>query len=202
MKNTIQLVFILIASFSAYSQTNSLNKHSLSLDFGSIRNRYVYPMNSLTYHSPVFTKYRIDLSLRLRSYGTWYIFSKSAYDFTPIAKLYLKEEKNTLNFFVGLGLDARLRLLNDERANVSSSVEPILALGMTGNFEKVSFSLPQWTRFYSNGISFSVLPEGSFHISEKFSAFARYELSYLSVYKNLTHEWRQDCFIGVKYNWE
>lgn len=202
MKNTIHLLFVLIVSFSANSQTNSLNKHSLSLDFGSIRNRYVYPMNSLTYQSPVFTKFRINFSLRLRSYGTWYLFSKSAYDFTPIAKIYLKDEKSKLNYFAGLGVDSRIRLVNDERADVSSSAEPIVALGMTGNFKKVSFSLPQWTRFYSNGISFSVLPEGSFHFSEKFSAFARYELSYLSVYKNLTREWRQDCFIGVKYSWE
>jgi hypothetical protein len=202
MKNTIHLLFVLIVSFSAFSQTNSLNKHSLSLDFGSVRNRYVYPMNSLTYQSPVFTKYRIDFSVRLRSYGTWYLFSKSAYDLTPIAKIYLKDEKSTFNYFVGLGVDARIRLVNDERADVSSTAEPILALGMTGNFKKVSFSLPQWTRFYSNGISFSLLPEGSFHFSEKISAFARYELSYLSVYKNQTHEWRQDCFIGVKYNWD
>ncbi len=202
MKNVTHLLFVLIVSFSAYSQTISMNKHSVSLDFGSVRNRYVYPMNSLTYQSPVFTKYRIDFSVRLRSYGTWYLFSKSAYDFNPIAKLYLKDEKSILNYFVGLGVDARIRLVNDERADVSSSTEPIVALGMIGNFKKVSFSLPQWTRFYSNGISFSVLPEGSFHFSEKFSAFARYELSYLSVYKNQTHEWRQDCFIGVKYSWE
>lgn len=202
MKNVTHLLFVLIVSFSAYSQTISMNKHSVSLDFGSVRNRYVYPMNSLTYQSPVFTKYRIDFSVRLRSYGTWYLFSKSAYDFTPIAKLYLKDEKSILNYFVGLGVDARIRLVNDERADVSSSTEPIVALGMIGNFKKVSFSLPQWTRFYSNGISFSVLPEGSYHLSEKFSAFARYELTYLSVYKNLTHEWRQDCFIGVKYSWD
>lgn len=202
MKNTIQLLFVLIVSFSAYSQTNSLNKHSLSLDFGSLRNRYVYPMNSLTYQSPVFTKYRIDFSARLRSYGAWYLFSKSAYDFTPIAKVYLRDEKSTFNYFVGIGLDARIRLVNDERADVSTSAEPIVVLGMNGNIKKVSFTLPQWTRFYSNGISFSILPEGNFHFSEKFSAFARYELSYLSVYKNMTHEWRQDCFIGVKYNWD
>jgi len=50
--------------------------------------------------------------------------------------------------------------LNDIRSTATTSVEPLVALSANGNFEKWNFRAPLWTRFYSNGIAFTILPEG------------------------------------------
>lgn len=191
------ILFFFIFSPLYGQEKENLSKHQLSVDFGSFRNRYLYPITDLQYRSPLLKKVNLKVSTRLRSYSTLFFFSKGSYDFTPLAEYYFIKTIKPIYFSAGVGLDTRIRLVNDERSEATSSAEPLISLTIYGIYKKLSLKIPYWTRFYSNGISFSLLPETSYQIGKRFSLFLRYELSYLSVYKVSTHEWRQDCFFGT-----
>lgn len=198
MRKYLAIILFLICLSSFGQEKNSFTNHQLSVDIGSFRNRYLYPITDIQYSSLVLQKVNLKFSARLRSYGTLYFYSKSAYDFTPLVEYYFTKTIKPIYFSAGIGLDTRIRIINDDRSEATSSAEPIISMTLHGNFKKLSFSAPLWTRFYSNGISFTLLPEASFQIGRRFSIFVRYELSYLTIYKASTHEWRQDNFIGTR----
>lgn len=191
------ILFIFVFSPLHGQEKYNLSKHQLSVDFGSFRNRYLYPITDLQYRSPLLKKVNLKFSARLRSYGTLFFYSKSSYDFTPLAEYYFTKTIKPIYFSAGVGIDTRIRLVNDERSLATRSAEPLISLTIHGNYKKISFNIPYWTRFYSNGISLTILPEVSCQIWKQFYLFLRYELSYLSIYKISNHEWRQDCFIGT-----
>jgi len=197
MKKSLAILFICVFHPVFGQEKDYLSKHQLSGDLGSFRNRYAYPISNLKYTSPILKNINLKFSGRLRSYGTLFFFSKSSYDFTPLAEYYFTKTTKQIYFSAGLGLDARIRLVNDEGSNATSSAEPLISLAIHGRHKKLSFSAPYWTRFYANGISLTLLPEASYQLGTHFSIFFRYELSYLSIYKVSAHEWRQDCFIGT-----
>lgn len=198
MKKLLSLILFISVFFPSHGQEkDNLSKHQLAVDFGSFRNRYLYPITDLKYSSPLLKKANLRFSARLRSYGTLFFYSKNSYDFTPIAEYYFIKKTNLLYFSVGLGLDTRIRLIHDERSIATSSVEPLISFTIHGNYKKIYFNTPIWTRFYSNGISFSLLPEISYQIGKRFSLFLRYEMSSLSIYNPSTYEYRQDNFIGT-----
>ena len=180
-------------------EKTAFNSHQLSIDFGSYRNRYLYPVTDIQYSSPLLQAVNLKFSTRLRSYGTLFFFSQSAYDLTPMAEYYFSREAKTLYFSVGLGLDARIRLVPDERSEAISSVEPMLTFTTHVNLKKIAFNVPLWTRFYSNGISLALLPEVTYRIHERASIFLRYEMSYLMLSNSSSSEFRQDDFFGVQY---
>ena len=198
MRKYLVIISFLICQSSFGQEKNNFYNHQLSVDFGSFRNRYLYPITDIQYNSPVLQKINMKFSARLRSYGTLYFYSKSAYDFTPLAEYYFTKTIKPLYFSAGIGLDTRIRILNDDRSEATSSAEPIITMTLHGNYKKLSFNVPLWTRLYSNGISFTLLPEVSFQIGKRFSIFSRYELSYLTIYKASTYEWQQDSFIGTR----
>jgi hypothetical protein len=198
MKKLFPLILFVLTFSSSYSQVNdNLFKHELSLDFGSFRNHYLYPITDLKYNSPLLKKMNLKFSARLRSYGTLFFYSKSSYDFTPLVEYYFTKTIKPIYFSACVGIDTRIRLVNDERSEATSSAEPLISLTIHGHHKNFSFNTPFWTRLYSNGISFTLLPESSYQIGKRFSIFFRYELSYLSFYKVSTREWRQDSFIGT-----
>jgi hypothetical protein len=196
-KYLIILLLLIICPLSYGQEKNIFSNHQLSVDLGSYRNRYLYPITDLEYGSPVIRKINVRLSLRLRSYSTLYFFSKSAYDITPLAEYYFTKAVKPIYFSAGIGLDARIRLVHDNRSAAGSSAEPLVSLTFHGNYKRFFFDMPLWTRFYSNGISFALLPEASVQISKRFSILIRYELSFLDIYRASVHEWRQDCFTGT-----
>ncbi len=202
MINRLLIFFaLLIPEFTFAQESESLTQHKITFDFGSFRNRYAYAMNNVQYISPIFTAKHIRVSARLRSYGTWFVFSKIAYDLTPIAEIVFSETTRPLYFSAGIGADIRLRILNDERSEAVSSAEPLLSISANGQLGKFDYQVPLWTRFYSNGISFALLPEARWNFKQKWNAFLRYELSYLSIYGGESHEWRRDCFVGAGFRW-
>ena len=191
---------LLLLSFisTTFGQNKSaLLNQQLSIDFGSFRNRYAYPITDLKYSAPLLMHGKVRYSARLRSYGTLFFFSKSAYDVTPIVEYYFSKNRTPIYFSAGIGLDARIRLVHDERSDAKSSAEPLLTFTMHGNYKKLTFNAPFWSRFYSNGISFSLLPEASYKLHNTYSLFFRYEITYLTSYQQATHEWQRDCFIGA-----
>jgi hypothetical protein len=201
MKKILLLAIILWNSNLLFSQENrAFSQHELSVDFGSLRNRYVFPMTDIRYKTPVLSKIPFQFSVRMRAYGTLFFVSKTAYDFTPIAEYLFKKESSTYYFTAGLGFDSRLRFVNDIRSTATTSVEPLVALSANGNFEKWNFRTPLWTRLYSNGIAFTILPEASYRINENIGLFGCYEWSLLSFYGIKSHEWRRDLFVGVSFN--
>lgn len=201
MKKILLLAIILWNSNLLFSQENrAFSQHELSVDFGSLRNRYVFPMTDIRYKTPVLSKIPFQFSVRMRAYGTLFFVSKTAYDFTPIAEYLFKKESSTYYFTAGLGFDSRLRFVNDIRSTATTSVEPLVALSANGNFEKWNFRTPLWTRLYSNGIAFTILPEASYRFNENIGLFGRYEWSLLSFYGIKSHEWRRDLFVGVSFN--
>lgn len=198
MKKVIFTLCLIGSAYLSYSQTkNSFDNHQFSIDFGSFRNRYLFPINDIRYCSPVFSKFNIRFSVRVRSYGTLYFFSKIAYDFTPIGEIYFTQKIQPVYFSARIGFDTRIRLLKDERSQEISSLEPLICLAIHGNYKKFSLTMPLWTRFYSNGISFALMPEISYLFGKRLSIFYRYEGSLLSIYKAAPSEYRQDMFIGA-----
>lgn len=200
MKKILLLAIVLWNANLFFSQENPVfSQHELSVDFGSLRNRYVFPMTDIRYKTPVLSKIPLQFSVRMRSYGTLFFVTKTAYDFTPIAECVFKKESSAYYFTAGLGFDVRLRFVNDSRSTATTSVEPLVALSANGNFEKWNFRTPLWTRFYSNGIAFTILPEASYKFTEKIGLFARYEWSLLALYGGKSHEWRRDLFVGASF---
>lgn len=191
--------FVALAPSSHAQDRDDVITHKISLDFGSMRNRYLYPFTNVRYTSPLLQKVNLRFSLRLRSYGTLFIFTKSAYDFTPMAEYFFTKKAKPICFSAGLGMDMRVRLVKDERSSAVSSAEPLVSLGMFTQYKKFRLTLPLWTRFYSNGISFSLLPELSYQIN-KVSLFFRYEISTLNTYAGV-QEWRNDSFVGLQFSW-
>ncbi len=200
MKKILLLLIVLWNAIPLFSQESSaFSQHELSVDFGSLRNRYIFPMTDIRYKTPVLSKIPLQFSVRMRSYGTLFFVTKTAYDFTSIAEYVFKKKSSAYYFTAGLGLDARLRFVNDSRSTATTSIEPIVVLSANGNFEKWNFSAPLWTRLYSNGIAFTILPEASYNFNEKIGVFARYEWSLLSLYGAKSHEWRRDLFVGASF---
>lgn len=198
MKKQLLLLFFLTTSGFLFAQDKSVfSNHELSLDFGSIRNRYLYPITDIKYCSPLMKKVDLKFSARLRSYGTLYFYSNSAYDFTPVMEYYFSKNVKPLYFSAGVGVDTRIRLVHDERSAIANSAEPIISLALNGVYKKISFCVPLWSRFYNNGISLTVLPEISFRSGNSISIFIREECSLLSIYQSASTEWRQDFFIGT-----
>jgi hypothetical protein len=144
------LIIILFISvfFPSYGQEkDNLSKHQLTVDFGSFRNRYLYPITDLKYSSPLLKNVNLKFSARLRSYGTLYFYSKSSYDFTPLVEYYFTTTIKPFYFSTGVGLDTRIRLVNDERSEATSSAEPLISLTIYGNYKKLSFKSSLGTRF-------------------------------------------------------
>ena len=197
MRKVLFLCFI-VSNFIHAQEQNSLTKNTISVDFGSLRNRYIYPKTDIIFTSSLIKSSAFRVSARLRSYGTLYFFSKSAYDVTPLVEYYFSKTEKPLYFSAGIGLDTRIRLVNDSRSTATSSVEPLLSLALHGNYKKVSYSLPLWTRWYSNGMAYTILPQINWNLSEKNALFVRYEMNYLRISKNVSSEWSQDLFLGLK----
>ena len=197
MRKLFFLCFI-VSNFIHAQEQNSLSKNTISVDFGSLRNRYIYPKTDIIFTSSLIKSSAFRVSARLRSYGTLYFFSKSAYDVTPLVEYYFSKTEKPLYFSAGIGLDTRIRLVNDSRSTSTSSVEPLLSLALHGNYKKVSYSLPLWTRWYSNGMAYTILPQINWNLSKKNALFVRYEMNFLRISKNVSNEWNQDVFVGLK----
>ncbi len=195
-----QLFFLclLLSKFIHSQEISSLNKSSFSVDFGSLGSRYIYPKTDINFSTSLIKSSVFRVSARLRSYGTLYFFSKTAYDFTPLMEYYFTKTEQLLYFSAGIGMDARIRLVHDSRSPATSSVEPLVSLALHGNYKKVSYSVPLWTRWYSNGMAYVILPQLNWELNEKNVLFVRYEMNYLRISKNISREWSQDVFVGLK----
>lgn len=202
MKKAMVLLLWTICSALPAQENVLRNSHQLSYDAGTLRNRYIYPATNVQYTAPVLKRLPVQLSVRLRSYGAYWIFSKSAYDITPLAGYHFTAATSPFGFAAGAGADIRLRLLNDERSEATSSAEPLVFAAGTFTSNRFYAKLPFWTRFYSNGISFTLLPEAGWHCGKHLQLFLRHEQSLLSIYGLQTHEWRGDWFIGLAVHWQ
>lgn len=201
-KQLYSFLFTLI-SLTLFGQKHHVfTNHQLSVDFGSIRNTYFYPITNIKYSSPILKKANFTYSARLRSYGSLFFFSKSAYDITPYTEYFFNTTKRPFYFSVGIGFDARIRLVNDNRSEAKSSIEPMICLTSYGKFKRFSFNVPLWSRFYSNGFSLTILPEASYQLNNRFSLFLRNEISYLTLFNISDREWRQDLFVGTQFSFK
>jgi hypothetical protein len=197
-----RVLFIIMAFFCCAltaQDKNYLDHHELSLDFGSMRNRYIYPITNIRYTSPLFLKEKLKCSLRLRSYGSWYLYSPSAYDLSPLLEYFFEHDKDRYYYSAGAGLDTRLRFIHDERSAAQSSAEPFISLAAHFKMKRFVQHYPLWTRFYSDGISFTWQPELNFELGKKVFLMGRYELGFIKLYSHPSHEWRHDFFIGLQY---
>lgn len=181
---------------------NFLQNHTLTADIGTIRLKYPYAITEIAYSSPLLKKVNLKFSGRIRSYGTWFFYSKSGYDITPTIEYYFTKKLKPVYFSVGVGLDTRIRLSNDIRSEAKTSAEPMIMGGVHGRYKNFTYSIPIWNRYYSNGISVSFLPQVAYQVSPRLSLFFKYELNLLALYKPSSFEVQQDCFIGTHiYFW-
>ena len=139
-------MWVYVISFS-HAQENKQLKSTISTDFGSYRNRYLYPITNIIYT----TSLRNELLFysRIRSYGTLFYFSKTAYDITPILE-YKLLNKTTCKLFVGIGSDMRIRLEKDSRGTQVSSIEPLVSINTSFHQTNWILNTPLWTRLYNN----------------------------------------------------
>ena len=99
MRKLLSFILFISVIFPSFGQeADNLSKHQLSLGFGSFRNHYLYPMTDLKYNSPLLKKVNLIFSARLRSYGTLFFYSKSSYDFTPLAEYYFAKTIKPIYF--------------------------------------------------------------------------------------------------------
>ena len=187
---------LLLCVFSiCYSQENQLGKSTMSTDFGSYRNRYLYPITNLKYTTSIKNDWLV--SVRVRSYGTLFYFSKTAYDITPMIE-YKVIDRQTWKLYTGIGSDVRLRFEKDIRGTQESSVEPMLSISPYFYKKQWVFNSPLWTRIYSNGIGLTILPEIKYQFHPSWCVYGRYELSYFTVYRTDNSQVQRDCFIGIQ----
>lgn len=189
MRNVVFPLIILFC-FSAFSQ----EKGSISVDFGSWRTKYLYPITNVRYESPYFLK-NVQVQARLRSYGTLFFASKDGYDISPIVTYRFQKAEKSTAFHVGLGVDTRIRLVKDSRAHVSSSAEPFVYADFQYAFKKFQLKIPIWNRYYANGFGVSVLPEIRLNVGKQASIFTRLEVNYMAIY-GYEHAVTNDVFLG------
>jgi hypothetical protein len=192
--NSLVMMLLCIISLS-YAQEKQQVKSTISTDFGSYRNRYLYPITNVTYTNSL--RKELLFSARIRSYGTLFYFSKTAYDLTPIIEHSLINNSNW-KLYAGLGADLRLRLEKDRRGTQATSMEPLLSISPYFYRSKLIFKTPLWTRFYTNGIGFTLIPEIKYQFHSQWSVYGRYELSYFTNYQQDNYQFQRDCFIGIQ----
>lgn len=201
MKKVVFLLLFATVFVNAFGQQNTENTSELSVDFGSFRNRYLFPITNIRYQSALLNAIDLNFSARLRSYGSLFFWSKSAYDLTLWSEYYFTLKSDRLKVSTGLGMDTHFNLIKDIRSSAFSSVAPLASVSVQCNSNAFKLAVPLWSRFYSNGISLSALPEISFRATKKIKVFTRYEISHLMVYQTGENEWQQDIFIGAGISW-
>lgn len=163
--------------------------------FGSLRNRYPYPVTDVNFRMVLFNGKGL-LDARLRAYGLKSLFNGKNYDLAVYAHKAYAVDENLAGYF-GAGAELMLRLNGDDRSQATSGVQPLLVFGSMLHEKKFYFNVPIWTRFYGNGISFSILPEPSYKVRDV-QFFVRYELSLLALYHG-GHEWRHESMLGCYF---
>lgn len=179
----------------SYAQEKQQCKSIISTDFGSYRNRYLYPITNVTYTTSL--RNELLFSARIRSYGTLFYFSKTAYDITPILE-YKWVDKSVWKLYAGIGADQRLRFEKDKRGTQVSSMEPIVSISPYFRKPKWIFTAPLWSRFYNNGVGFTLLPEIKYKLYTLWYIYGRYEISFLTNYRSTNYQFQRDCFIGIQ----
>ncbi|MBK8807040.1 MAG: hypothetical protein IPO21_10485 [Bacteroidales bacterium] len=187
------------ADYKISNKTSATKNHTIQISFGSFRNSYFYPMTNLGYQYEIINKHRFRTSANLRSYGTLFFFTKSAYDISQLTELNILHKKsNSLGLFLGLGIDCRLRLVKDERSTARSGVEPIISIVPEFQNEHILFRIPFQTAFYSNGLALRIIPEFGYNINKVWQLYISYGMSYYTIYQTKANEWRRDSFLGVR----
>lgn len=199
MKKIAITCCILMIAFSGFTQ-DTLSTRELRFEIGSYRNKYLYPISNIKYYSNLLTNVNLNFSTELRCYGSWYIIHEDAYDLTPIVQYYFTNEASPFNASAGVGLNARLRMVNDVRSEAESSVEPLVNISLYSYVKQCTFHIGNWARFYANGIAYTFLPEFNYTFDNGFGIVCRYELTYLKIYNTDVNDWQRDCFFGVNYH--
>lgn len=176
-------------------------KH-IGVAVGSIRNRYPYPVTDACFHSQMGYQSPIRVYARLRAYGIRSIANGHDYDLTIHGCYEFGSDSSGMTTYAGLGLETMIRIQGDDRSQATSGVQPMVVMGIRADHGRLYLNFPLWTKFYSNGISISAVPEFGYPLNKKFDVYLRPELSWLSFYNGSGHEWRYDMLIGCYYIFE
>lgn len=194
MKSFLLTILVCLLSTTCFAQLDTSNKAQYGFGFGSLRDRYPYPITDFLYTSKMKKDFRI--AVRLRSYGLASIFNGKDYDLSATMDYYKKLSPFVV-LYGGLGAELMLRLNKDSRSQAENGVQPIVKIGVQATRKRFTGYLPIWTRFYSNGISFCLMPELRFQAGTRITLFGRYEQTLLQFYSYPLNEWRHDAFVGM-----
>jgi len=198
MKNVF-IVFLVMFSCISNAQENTLGQKSLAFDIGSWRNRYWYPISELQFRNDEMFKSNWGAEARYRSYGSWFLNGVKSIDVTLIGKNKIRFPQPGTHLWIGAGVDIRLRNFNDERSAEVNSAEPLFMMEWKKIINpKFHLRIPLWSRWYSNGMSLSLLPTAEFYLNERWGVFTRFEGSLLNIYHQKDSEWRKDLFFGLR----
>jgi hypothetical protein len=196
-KVLILLLFLSPCIVSA--QENLHGDKSISFDFGSWRNRYWYPISDLQFRNNELFKSYWGIDMRFRSYGSWFLTGLKSMDFTMIGKLEFIQPNPGSRFWIGVGVDVRLRNNNDVRSSEVNSAEPLLMMEWQKEFGKnFVLRVPLWSRWYSNGMSLTLLPAAEYNMNKRWCLFTRFEGTWLNIRHQKDSEWRRDLFFGLR----
>lgn len=198
MKNML-IVFLLMVSGISNAQEKMQSQKSIAFDIGSWRNRYWYPISEFQFRNDELFESNWAAEARYRSYGSWFLTGVKSVDVTLIGKNKIRFPQPGTLFWIGAGVDIRLRNNNDERSAEVNSAEPLFMLEWAKNITpKFHLRVPFWSRWYSNGMSLTLLPTAEFYLNERWGLFTRFEGSWLNIRHQKDSEWRKDLFFGLR----
>ncbi len=202
MRTALVAAVVLLLALVPHTWGKAPDESEIYWDFGNLRPNYIYPTMNVGYVSPsLFETPGLKLDARMRSFGTLYVFNLRSYDFTALGEYHLPllrpEQAVQLNTVAGVGFNGRLRLYKE----ATSSVEPLIAVGLNAAYAGYALKLPVWTQFFLDGVSFTALPEVSCRWGG-YGVFWRSELSYLQRTDRPLSDWYWNNFVGLRFYWE
>jgi hypothetical protein len=197
MKSLI-IVYLFLCIGSIKAQQHSVQtKNQLSFDVGICPTPTIKTSSTLTFKTAL--HHHIIYSIRLRSFNTYYFYSKSAYLVSPQVEFFLHNNFSKFNFLVGVGFENQVTL-NDKSRNINSSSysKPLITATFMGSFHCLRYQVQDRITITKDGIGMTLLPEIVYRAGDNYSIYIRYELGMCKRDNFPTSVFKQHLFVGVQ----
>jgi len=206
MKTTrvlLLLAFFCLGSTGITAQeTLDFQKQHLEALWGSWQGGHWFAMNELGYTLPLSQKMAsgsFGLQIKIRTFGTWYFFSKESFDLEAGITYRLPGAPQGLNWDFGAGVSAQFRLSPDERNYAEISWAPVLFAQPSYRWNAFEMKAPAQIYLYSNGLQLRT----PFQMGYSFGVgqfFVKGEWDWLYSWTNNLGEIRFKSFAGLGFD--
>jgi hypothetical protein len=186
----------LVLAMLALTPFLAAEPHALDLQLGNFRPPYYYPIMDLGYRSPgLFAPLGLRLEMRMRSFGTFYLFNPASYDLGFMVTCDVLKNGPSA-FLLGAGLDWRLRFT---RYLPPGGIEPLIAVGARFELDRLELRPMLLSRLYADGLSLTLQPEALWNLGP-LSLSLRSELAFLYNYATTQNAWTWTNLAGIRLN--